>query len=340
MKKILFGILIGSIIVSTLCSCSSQKQDQSKADTLKILCTTFPIYQITRNIARNVKNISIELMIPANFGCPHDYTLKPQDMQKLVRAHILVMNGLGLEEFSGVPIKKANKNIYIIDSSAGIKNILFGETQCGKSCNHAHHNHGHKEEHKHEEECKHKKTCNHKKEGQKYANPHLFASPHMVKFITLNIANHLAKKDKKNAEQYKKNALIYTKKMEKLEKEFEKAVKILKNRKIIAQHGIFDYLARDFGLTIVKTIQTIGGQDPSASEILELISMIKISGAGAIFSEPQYEDKVAKTLAKETGIPLAKLDPVANGPDDAKLDYYEKIMRNNIKILIQTLKTK
>ena len=46
-----------------------------------------------------------------------------------------------------------------------------------------------------------------------------------------------------------------------------------------------------------------------------------------IFLEPQYPDKVAATLSRETGVATAKLDPVATGPAIAPLDYYEKTMR-------------
>ena len=50
-------------------------------------------------------------------------------------------------------------------------------------------------------------------------------------------------------------------------------------------------------------------------------------GAAALFTEPQYPARVGRTIAREAGIPDAVLDPVASGPDDAPLDYYERAMR-------------
>jgi ABC-type Zn uptake system ZnuABC Zn-binding protein ZnuA len=70
---------------------------------LRILASTFPIYQITRNVTRDVEGIALELMIPAALGCPHDYVLTPQDMDKLAKADLLIINGLGMEEFLGSP---------------------------------------------------------------------------------------------------------------------------------------------------------------------------------------------------------------------------------------------
>ena len=59
--------------------------------------------------------------------------------------------------------------------------------------------------------------------------------------------------------------------------------------------------------------------------------------AGAIFTEPQYPQALGKTIAREAGIVAAALDPVANGPEQAPLAYYEQVMRANMTVLEQTL---
>jgi zinc transport system substrate-binding protein len=64
-------------------------------------------------------------MIPAEMGCPHDYALTPQDMRKLAKADVLIVNGLGLEEFLGAPLQKANPTLRIVDSSQGITQVLL-----------------------------------------------------------------------------------------------------------------------------------------------------------------------------------------------------------------------
>jgi zinc transport system substrate-binding protein len=115
--------------------------------------------------------------------------------------------------------------------------------------------------------------------------------------------------------------------------------KRLKNNRIVQPHGIFDYLARDMGLEIVAVMQA-HGQEPSASEMMQLVKVMKEKDAGAIFTEPQYPEKIGKVLSKETGIPVAMLDPVATGPEIAPLTYYETVMRQNMKTLASTLGAK
>jgi ABC-type Zn uptake system ZnuABC Zn-binding protein ZnuA len=84
-------------------------------------------------------------------------------------------------------------------------------------------------------------------------------------------------------------------------------------------------------------IEETPGQEPSAARMLALVQKIKASGAGAVFTEPQYPAKVGATIAREAGIPVAELDPVASGPEGAPLDYYETAMKKNIETLKKTL---
>ncbi len=274
-----------------------------------ILATTFPIYQIVRNVAHGRDAVKIDLMLPAHLGCPHDYALTPQDMQKLAKADILVVNGLGMEEFLGAPVKKANPLIKVIDSSTGI-----GETiKYAGGHNHHHHHAG--------------------------INPHLFASPRMTAKLATNIAAGLSKADPKGAKVYLKNARAYAKEMNQLAKEMSDLGKRLKNNRIVQPHGVFDYLARDMGLSVVAVMQT-HGQEPSASEMIQLVGTIRKEKAGAIFTEPQYPGKIGKTLSQETDVPIAVLDPAATGSENAPLTYYETVMRRNMKTLESTLGVK
>lgn len=109
-----------------------------------------------------------------------------------------------------------------------------------------------------------------------------------------------------------------------------------KSTKVVQPHGIFEYLARDMSLDIVAALQP-HGQEPSASEMIQLTKLIRGKRVGAIFIEPQYSDKVAKTLSKETGVPVILIDPVASGPEEAPLAYYETTMRKNMKALVSIL---
>ena len=286
--------------------------------TRHILTSTFPLYQITRNITQGVEGISLELMIPAGLGCPHDYALTPQDMRKLAKTELLIINGLGMEEFLGAPLKKANAKLQIIDSSRGITPLpMPGDEE------HDGHHEGHADT---EEEHHHAGP-----------NPHLFASPAMAALLTENITQDLAQAFPDKALQLQANGAAYSKQMRDLATEMAQTGSRLINNRIVTQHGVFDYLARDMGLEVVAVVQAHAGQNPSASEMLSIVATIKASKAGAIFTEPQYPEAIGQTLARESGIKSARLDPVATGPELAPMDYYQQVMQTNLKTLVDTL---
>ena len=309
------------LLLTLISSCAfvllHSPESRAAEKVLKVLTSTFPIYQITRNITAGSDRIAVDLMIPAQLGCPHDYALVPQDMKKLAKADLLIINGLGLEEFTGAPLQKAHPGLGVIDSSQGIGEILpyteskpdtHGPPEPGQN---QHHTNG--------------------------ANPHLFASPRMSALLAQNIAARLGQIDPAGANLYTTNALAYSQRMQRLADDFAALGKRLHNNRIVTQHGVLDYLARDIGLVIVAVVQAHAGQAPSASEMLQIVAAVKQEKAGALFTEPQYPGAVGKTIAKEAGIIAAILDPVANGPEQAPLDYFEQVMRTNLATLEKTL---
>lgn len=292
------------------------------AENKRVLCTTFPLYQLTRNVTRGVEGLEVDLMIPAAQGCPHHYSLTPGDIRRIAAADILVVNGLGMEEFLGPSLKHVNPDILVIDSSRGLEGLIRD--------GHADSDQGHGSEAYQEAHSDH----------QHDVNPHLFASPAMASRLVMNIGESLAGTRPGQAEPLRRNAHDYAQVLDELATEFKNLGTRLAQTRIVTQHGAFDYLARDTGLEIVATLNQQGGDALSAAGMINLVRMIKECGVGALFTEPQYPQRVGKALAAETGLPVGELDPVASGPEDAPLDYYEQVMRRNLEVLEESLGVK
>jgi zinc transport system substrate-binding protein len=338
-------------IIAVLCGFVTASVGEAAVDAarprVRILASTFPVYLFTKNVAAGAEGVVVEPMLPASMGCPHDYVLTPADMEKISRADIFVANGLGLEEFLGAPLERANPKVVLVDSSLGIEDVLESgphehaeETSKG-------HKHDHKQEagktrqkpptragghqHDHDGEDRHEHVG---------PNPHLFASPRMAAKMVRNISSALAKADRNNAELYRRNGAAYGEALEKLAEELSAAGRTLKNRKIITQHAVFDYLARDMGLEIAAVVQEDPGMEPSAAEMLQLVRVIRQQKVGALFTEPQYPAKVGEAIAKEAKIPVGVLDPAATGTEDAPLDHYQQVMRQNLETMKAILGSK
>ncbi|NCA81343.1 MAG: zinc ABC transporter substrate-binding protein [Opitutae bacterium] len=300
-----------------------------------VLCSTFPIYQLARNVAQGREGVEVQLLLPAALGCPHHYSLTPHDMKKLSAADVFVVNGLGLEEFLGAPVEQASQELRVVDSSAGIPDVLsYAEEHREDGDEHAEEAHAvHEEAEEGHGDCEAAHGHQHHHEG---ANPHLFVSPRMSAKLALNIAAGLSKADPEGAGVYFRNASAYAVKMDDLAGEMSALGRRLRNRRIVQPHGVFDYLARDMGLEVVALLQP-HGQEPSAAEMIAIVRIVREKNASAVFTEPQYSPKAGQTIARAAGIPAAVLDPAASGPEDASLDYFETVMRQNMEILSATL---
>lgn len=170
-------------------------------------------------------------------------------------------------------------------------------------------------------------------------NPHIWVGISGAIAQVKNIADGLAKADPEHGEQYRKNADAYVAKLEKLRTEMHAALDGLKHRDIITFHEAFPYFASEFNLSIVGVIEREPGSEPNARELAETVETVKKDKVHALFAEPQYPEKCAKVIEKETGVPVSILDPVVTGPrEPAKArDAYLAAMRKNLDVLRRAL---
>jgi len=278
---------------------------------VQIVATFFPIYLFVENIASGISDIEVTLLLPAGYGCPHDFSLAPEDVKKVHQADIIIQDGLGMEPFLPDLLKAGRREKRLITASDGIEAIMAKFRETG--------------EYLHDT-------------GTFQYNPHLFASPREAARMVANITASLAEMLPAYAEKIKENGENYRARLEKLSREFADSLKNLKNNRVITVHEVFEYMGRDYGFEILDIIEKEAGQEPSAREMMNLAQRIRSEKVAALFNEPQYLSKVAGVLGKETNLPVFMLDPVASGPPDPPLDYYEKIMSENLKTLIKALK--
>ena len=310
-KKI--WIAVFATVVGIAWGCVHKKDTATGHPLQRITVSAFPVYLLVKNITAGRPDVDVSLLLPASLGCPHDYVLTPQDMQRLAAADVLVVNGLGLEEFLGAPVEKANGHLKIVTATLGIDSLLDYRESCAST--------EHGDESVHEEDAHHG------------ANPHLFASPLRAAAMVRSIAAQLSTIDTAGASTYRANAERYIHRLDSLAEKMRIVVQGMNNQKIVAQHGALDYIARDVGLDIVTIIQSHAGEDLSAVQLLDLKKRILADKPGVLLVEPQYPSKIGEMLSRETGVPVAVFDPCASGPESAPLDYYESVMTKNTEML-------
>ena len=330
-KGKVYALLLVCTLLASLFAVSGAVAAEAK---VRVLATTYPVYLITRAVTQNSPDVQVDLLIPAQTGCPHDYALTPKDMQKLAKAKIVVINGLGLEAFLDKPLAAAGK-ITVIDSSKGVNAIVEDHDE-GQHAAHGDADKAHKEDHGHAAAAGHDHGHEHEHDhGHDHGgiNPHAFASPMQAAVMARNIGRGLAAAEPVAAKNCPEVAEAYAARLEAVGKRLAAVGANAANKNVVALHDGMAYLVRDAGLNLVDVIQEDEEAQPSAARLLDLVKKIKESKPVVLIGEPQYSEKPVRALAAETGVPAVQLDSLASGPANASLDHYETVMSQNCAIL-------
>ncbi len=283
----------------------------ASAAPLRVLASFLPMYLFTVNVAGGIPGVTVDLLLPADLGCPHDYALTPSDMRKIASADLFIANGMGMEEFLGNPVRKANPRVRTVETASSVP-ALRGSPDAGAA--HGGRNHGH---------------------AHGDINPHTWVSPRNAVLQVRAIEKALREASPGNEARFRANADAYVRRLESLHREYAEASRSFRKRNVVTFHNVFDHLARDYGLSVVGRVENAPGQEPSAGEIRRLVRTIRDKGVPVLFAEPQYPQRIADVIAREAGIPVRELDPVATGSTDP--GFYEKAMRRNLATLKEAL---
>ena len=179
-------------------------------------------------------------------------------------------------------------------------------------------------------------------------DPHVWLGPEQVIALVGLIRDELVKVDEKHADDYKKNAAAYVKRLRKLHADGKAMFAKKKVRRIISFHDALEYFAHGFGLEIADVIEMAPGDHPTAVHMADLIKHCQAEPIGAITVEPQYPESgsagVVRRALKDRGITVAlvTVDPLETAnPDELNQEgatWYEARMRSNLKALADVLK--
>ncbi|MBN8249089.1 MAG: zinc ABC transporter substrate-binding protein [Verrucomicrobia bacterium] len=281
---------------------------------VRILTSIAPLYSWAANVAG--RTADVENLLPADVG-PHDYQFLPRDMRKIASADIILLNGLGLEDWFAKAIKAddAVTPKKVVEVAAGVPaDLLIREVPAlhldGDAAE-AHVHHG-------------------------PANPHLWLDPWFARHAVTNLLAALQQADPPNAATYAANAAGYIERLQALDREIEAGLAGIPRRDVITFHDAFPYFCRRYQLRLVGVIEEVPGASPSPRYLAALSQVIREQRVGVLFTEPQFDTKLARQLARDLQIAVAHLDTLETGRLAASA--YEDGMKANLRVLRSSLK--
>lgn len=273
-------------------------------DKLKIGVTLQPYYSFVANTVKD--RAEVIPVVRLDKYDSHSYQPKPEDIKRINELDVLVVNGVGHDEFifdilnaadrkKEIKVIYANKSVSLMPIAGSIR-------------------------------------------GEKVMNPHTFISITTSIQQVYNIAKELGEIDPANKEFYLKNSRDYAKKLRKLKADALNEVKKLGNIdiRVATLHGGYDYLLSEFGIDVKAVIEPSHGAQPSAADLEKVIKIIKNEKIDIIFGEKNFNNKFVDTIHKETGVEVRSLSHMTNGAYE--LDSFEKFIKVDLDEVVKAIK--
>jgi zinc transport system substrate-binding protein len=161
-------------------------------------------------------------------------------------------------------------------------------------------------------------------------DPHVWLDPTRLGEIAGRIGDGLHEPDRTRALVAKLNAL---------DDDFRDGLSTCRRREVVTSHAAFGYLADAYGLRQIPLTGLAPEAEPGPRALEELVDEVRAAGATTVFFESLVSPRLAETVARETGVETAELNPL-EGLSEEQLDTgadYLSVMRENLAALRQAL---
>ena len=292
-------VLAAAVVLAACGQARAPIGPSADSDALRVTATTTVIADIVKAVGGT--RTSVQSIVPPGVG-PEDYEPRPADARAIADARLLVSNGLGLDTFLDRLIRSSG--------SEGAARLVLGDGLPAIDV-----------------------------DGE--PNPHFWLDPTIVRDGYLpKIVAALSAAAPADGPTFAANAAAYAKQLDALDAELQAQVAAIPpaNRKLVTFHDAFPYFARHFGFELVGVVLANAGQEPTAADLAALVQKVRATHVKAVFSEAQFNPKLAQTLAQEAGIQqvVTTLYNDALGP--APADSYPGMMRWNMQQIVDALR--
>ena len=320
------GAALSSLVLVAGCNGSAASPSPSESTGAAADYTVIATTSVFADLAQLAlgDNVVIETIVPAGVDV-HTFEPSPADAQKLAGADLIVMNGLGLDEWALSLLEAAGKSEEdVLELAEGIDEsnawvYLEGE--------------------EHDEEEGKEEAEEGEEHGHGGSDPHIWLDPKGAAIYVDRIAARVAAELPERAAEIESARDAGLAEIAALDEELRVGFAAVEAsaRKIVTFHDAFGDFARAYGIEIVGVAVEAPGQEPSAKEIAALIDAIKTAGVTSVFSEAQFPSKVLDQVAAETGATVLE-NLYSDALGDAPANSYLGAMRANASAILASFK--
>ncbi|HBU38699.1 MAG TPA: manganese transporter [Planctomycetaceae bacterium] len=300
MPRIVKVILVLSLLVASW-------NNLEAASPIRVIATTTVVADLVKQVGGDL--VVVESLM-ADGVDPHSYRATPRDIDRLVRADLIVANGLHLEgKLAELLERIGRKRPFVAVGNAVPKNELLSI-------------------------------------GNDLFDPHIWFDAKLWSYCPSAVADALSQLDSKAALDYRQRAEKYSKDLLELDKNVKRKFKEIppQRRVLITAHDAFRYFGRAYGLEVIGIQGTSTESEAGLADMNQLVELVVQRKIPAVFVETSVSDRNVTALiegaaARGQSVRLGgRLYSDALGPAGGGGDTLERALLANVDIIIEALR--
>lgn len=315
-------------LVLAVASCGGD--DATSDASVQVVATTTMLGDVVGDVVECAGGHTTTLM--PRGADPHDFQASSAQVAELVRADLVVANGLGLEEgLADALASAASDGARVMEVAPLVDPIEFGGSHADE------HDHGDEEAHAAEGEPADEAERDH---GS--LDPHFWHDVARMATATELVAAELGQLTG-DAATFERCGAEVAAELRKVDTDVRELLAPIPadRRVLVTDHDAFGYFAEAYDFEVVGVVIPGGSTlaEPSSAELSELIDTITREGVPAIFANPANPTALVDTVAAEAGaqVEVVELYVGSLGPEGSDGDTYAKMMTANAQRIAAAL---
>ncbi|PDH41009.1 MAG: zinc transporter [Candidatus Thioglobus sp. MED-G25] len=280
-------------------------------------------------VTRVMAGIGMPDLIVDRGASPHEYSLRPSNAASLEAADLVFWISNGLTPWLDDALNTLARNAKVIElmdaKGATVLSFREGATFETHSHQHKHDEDGHDED-KHGEDKHDEDGHDEDEHATGNVDPHGWLDPYNGRIWLDVIATALSKIDPTNSDIYFANATQAKADIDTVISELEETLAEFRGTNFIVYHDAYQYFEKRFDVLAAGSISLGDVSDPSPARIAEVRKIVEELGITCVFSEPQFNSELVRTVSDRVSVKTRVIDPLGTqftlGPD-----FYLNVLR-------------
>ena len=254
-----------------------------------VLASVRPLGFIASAIADGV--MPTEVLLPDG-ASPHDFALRPSDIQRMRSADLVVWVGPEMEAFMTKSAAQLPPNRQVeIAALPAVKPMLI------KGSDDDEHDHDHDDGNHHHGEY----------------NMHVWLSPEIARETAIVIHDKLVALMPQKKQQLDANLSHFEDELTKADKNLGSILQPAQGKGYFVFHDAYGYFEKHFGLSPLGHFTINPEIQPGAQRLHLIRTQLVEQKATCVFAEPQFRPAVITAVAQGTKVRMGTLDPLGSG---------------------------